>query len=431
MRVHGRYEVAVIGGGQAGLAMSYCLGRRGIDHIVIEKHRVGHDWRTRRWDSFCLVTPNWQCALPGFPYAGDDPYGFMVKDEIIRYLEDYAARFRPPLVEGVAVTAVRTAARGFALDTTDGSCSASCTAENVVLAVGGYHEPDVPRIAERLPASLTSLHSADYRNADQLPAGGVLVVGTGQSGCQIAEDLHLAGRRVHLAVGSAPRVARRYRGKDVVEWLDMMGHYRLPVDEHPLGDRVRDKTNHYVTGRAGGHDIDLRQFAREGMQLHGRLIGVRGSVVEFAGDLAANLDAADATSERIKDGIDKYIAAQRIDAPSEPRYQPVWTPGAHQPRLDLVAAGMTSVIWCTGFRANWRWVEVPIFDGAGYPRNVRGVTAVDGLYVLGLPWLHTWGSGRLSGVGDDASYLADRIAARTSGVERSPATRDDRSHAPV
>ncbi len=415
MRVHGTYDVVVIGGGQAGLAMSYCLGRRGIDHLVIEKHRIAHDWRERRWDSFCLVTPNWQCALPGFPYAGDDPHGFMAKDAIVRYLEDYAASFRPPIIEGVAVTHLAASARGYELATSAGDCST----RSVVLAVGGYHAPDVPRIAERLPPSIAQLHSAAYRRPAQLPSGGVLVVGTGQSGCQIAEDLHLAGRRVHLAVGGAPRTARRYRGKDVVEWLDAMGYYRLAVDKHPLGDRIRDRTNHYVTGRDGGRDIDLRKLAVEGMQLHGRLVDLHGGTAQFADDLAHNLDQADAVAESIKDSIDAYITAQRIDAPAESRYQPVWAASDPPRRLDLAAAGITTVIWCTGFRADWRWIDVPIFDGRGYPRNVRGVTAADGLYVLGLPWLHTWGSGRMSGVGDDAEFLAARIAARQD-ASRSP-----------
>jgi putative flavoprotein involved in K+ transport len=189
-----------------------------------------------------------------------------------------------------------------------------------------------------------------------------------------------------------------------------MGHYRMPVGKHPLGDRVRDKTNHYVTGRDGGHDIDLRAFAVEGMQLHGRLVDLRGTSVAFAADLAANLDRADAAAENIKDSIDAFIAARDIEAPTEPRYRAVWRPGDEPRTLDLAAAGISAVIWCTGFRSDWHWVELPIFDGGGYPRNDRGVTALEGIYVLGLPWLHTWGSGRLSGVGDDAEYVAERIA---------------------
>ena len=404
-----RYPVIVAGGGQAGLAISHCLKRRDIDHLVLEKHRLAHEWRERRWDTFCLVTPNWQCRLPGFPYPGPEPHGFMVKDEIIRYLEDYARSFDPPLREGVEVTALRgDGAGGFQLTTSLGLIDADA----VVIATGGYHAPAIPRLAERLPPRIAQLHSCQYRNPQALPAGPVLVVGTGQSGCQIAEDLHLAGRRVHLSVGSAPRTARRYRGKDVVEWLEEMGHYTVPVENHPLKQRVRDKANHYVTGRDGGRDIDLRQRAREGMALHGRLREVREDRVLFADDLRQNLDQADAVAESIKSSIDKYIAAHQLAAPEEPRYRPVWEPDA--PAAELPLAEIAAVVWCTGFRPDYRWVELPLFDGAGHPFHQRGVSPVDGVYFLGLPWQHTWGSGRLAGVAVDAAYLADQIAGRSA-----------------
>ncbi|MDT3398235.1 MSMEG_0569 family flavin-dependent oxidoreductase [Streptomyces sp. B1866] len=403
------YPVAVVGGGQAGLSMSHCLQRRGVEHVVIEAHRVGHEWRERRWDSFCLVTPNWQCRLPGFPYRGPDPHGFMGRDEIVRYLEDYAASFRPPLVEGVRVTRLRRADGGaFRLTTTAGDL----TAGQVVVATGPYHTPAVPRIAERLPGSLVQLHSARYRNPDQLPEGAVLVVGSGQSGCQIAEDLHLAGRQVHLAVGSAPRVARFYRGRDCVAWLDEMGHYARPIDAHPDTDAVRTRVNHYVTGRDGGRDIDLRAFARDGMRLYGHLTGVDGGSCAFADDLAASLDHADAVAEGIKDAIDAHIAARGLDAPYEPRYTPVWRPPDGQPRtLDLAAAGVGCVVWATGFARDHRWIEVPAFDGRGYPMHWRGATSCPGLYFLGLPWQYRWGSGRFEAVGDDAEFLAGHIDA--------------------
>ena len=409
--------VVIIGGGQAGLAMSHCLEQRNIEHVVLEKHRVGHEWRERRWDSFCLVTPNWQCDLPGFPYPGPDPHGFMKRDEIVRYLEAYARSFAPPLREGVAVTKLRVnhgPGGGYQLETSAGDCHA----QHVVVATGGYHIPAIPRLGERMPGRLAQLHSAHYKNPRSLPPGEVLIIGTGQSGCQIAEDLHLAGRRVHLCVGGAPRTARRYRGKDVVEWLDLMGHYDLPVHEHPLGELVRAKANHYVTGRDGGHDIDLRQFAREGMRLYGRMLDVRDGVLHLAGDLRHNLDQADAVAESIKTGIDKYIAAKGLDAPPEPRYHPGWQPGAQadgdDARLELADTDITAVIWATGFRPDYRWLEVPVFDGKGHPVHQRGVTAAEGLSFIGLPWLYTWGSGRFSGVGRDAQYLAERIDAQLS-----------------
>ena len=276
------HAVAVIGGGQAGLSISWYLTRSGIDHVVFEKHRAGHAWRAERWDTFCLVTPNWQCQLPGFPYQGPDPHGFMLRDEIIDYMDAFVASFNPPLREGVTVRNVRANGQhGFMLDATDGLH----TADQVVIAAGGYQIPIIPRCAERLSGDIVQIHSSLYRNPDQLPEGAVLVVGSGQSGCQIAEDLHLAGRKVHLCVGDAPRVARRYRGKDVVEWLHLMGYYDLPVHEHPLREGVRDKTNHYVTGRDGGRDIDLRQRALEGMELYGRLLDVRGDSLLLDDDL--------------------------------------------------------------------------------------------------------------------------------------------------
>jgi putative flavoprotein involved in K+ transport len=411
----GHRRVVVIGGGQAGLAMSYCLKQRGIDHVLLEKRRVGFEWRERRWDTFCLVTPNWQCRLPGFPYPGTDPHGFMSKDEIVRYLEDYARAFSPPLIENTSVTGMRPSATGgWDLTTTAGDCHA----EQVVIATGGYHTPAIPRLAERLPDSLLQLHSSAYRNPDQVrPGGDILVVGTGQSGCQIAEDLHIAGRRVHLCVGSAPRTARRYRGRDVVDWLEDMGYYTLPVEQHPLGEKVRANANHYVTGRDGGRDIDLRQRALEGMRLYGRLEKVTDGSLELAADLKQNLDRADAVAESIKASIDKFIAARAIDAPTEAGYVPVWAPTDDVRALHLARAGITSVIWCTGYRADYGWVDAPIFNGRGYPVHQRGVTAAEGLYFLGLPWLHTWGSGRFSGVANDATYLAERIQSRP-GVAR-------------
>ncbi|HEX4449033.1 MAG TPA: MSMEG_0569 family flavin-dependent oxidoreductase [Polyangiaceae bacterium] len=409
-----RRAVAVIGGGQAGLSMSYCLKARGIDHFVFEKNRIGHEWRDRRWDTFCLVTPNWQCQLPGYPYKGPEPFGFMKREEIVRYLESYAASFQPPIFEGAAVAGLRRRPGGaFEIETTLGTC----VVDQVVVAVGGYHVPSIPRIGERLPADLLQIHSCDYRNPESLPDGDVMVVGTGQSGCQIAEDLHLAGKRVHLCVGSAPRTARRYRGKDVVEWLDAMGYYRMPVHEHPLKERVRGKANHYVTGRDGGRDIDLRKFAREGMQLYGRLLEAKDGVLEFADDLKANLDQADAVSESIKRTIDKYLETNGVDAPSEAPYAAVWEPKEAPRQLDLAKANVRSVVWSTGFRADYRWIELPAFDGKGYPAHQRGVSPVEGLHFLGLPWQYTWGSGRFSGVADDATFLADRIGAR---LEQAP-----------
>jgi putative flavoprotein involved in K+ transport len=338
----------------------------------------------------------------------------MLREEIVDYLDGFIASFTPPLHEGVSVKGLKANAQhAYTLDTTAGTF----IADQVVVASGGYQIPVVPRCAERLPADIVQVQSSQYRSPAQLPEGAVLVVGSGQSGCQIAEDLHLAGRKVHLAIGDAPRVARRYRGKDVVEWLHLMGYYDLPVHEHPLREGVRDKTNHYVTGRDGGRDIDLRQRALEGMELYGRLLDVGGNRLVFDDDLAQCLDQADAVSESIKTSIDGFIAKSAIAAPDDARYRPVWTPPHERAQLDFRAADIRSIVWCIGFRTDYSWIDLPVFNGRGQPAHVRGVTPVPGIYFLGLPWLYTWGSGRFSGVARDAEYLAEHIEARV-GMNR-------------
>jgi putative flavoprotein involved in K+ transport len=399
------YPVVVIGGGQAGLSVSYCLMERGIEHVVLERNRIAHSWRQERWDTFCLVTPNWQCQLPGFPYHGPDPYGFMVKDSIVKYIEEYVAFFNPPVEEGVAVSALRRLPGGFELTTSRGNI----TADQVVLATGGYPIPIVPSMAAGLPTSILQVHSSDYKNPAQLPPGEVLVVGSGQSGCQIAEDLHLAGRKVHLCVGNAPRCARVYRGKDVVEWLHEMGYYDVTIDTHPNKETVREKTNHYVTGRDGGHDLDLRKFALEGMRLYGLLSAIDGSRLSFAPGLRENLDGADSVYNGINRSIDAYIEKEHIDAPPPSVYTPAWAPEEEALSVDAETLGITSIIWCIGFRTDYAWVMLPVFDAKGHPVHRRGVTDVPGLYFIGLPWLNTWGSGRFSGVGSDAHHIVGKV----------------------
>jgi len=409
--------VVVVGGGQAGLSVSYCLAQQGIPHVVLEAERVGHSWRTERWDSFCLVTPNWQCRLPGYPYAGPDPQGFMGRDAIVAYLEAYAASFDPPLRQGVRVEALEPSGEGFSLRTSRGALSA----DHVVVATGSYHRARIPAYAKELPPSIVQLHSSEYRSPNSLPSGAVLVVGSGQSGCQIAEDLLLAGRDTHLVVGDAPRCARRHRGKDVVEWLDQMRYYDIPIDRHPNREQVRDRTNHYVTGRDGGRDIDLRAFAKAGMKLYGRLDRIHSGTLGFALDLRKNLDGADDVYRSINRTIDAFIAERGIDAPKSPEYQPVWEPDSEVTSLDVAAAGITSVVWSIGFSADFAWVKAPVFDERGYPVHERGVSPVPGLYFVGLPWLYTWGSGRFSGVGRDAAHLVDVVQRRftTSVAQRS------------
>ena len=404
--------VVVVGGGQAGLSISWHLTARGVEHVVMERSTAGHEWVDGRWDAFTLVTPNRQCRLPGQPYAGQDPDGFMPAAEVVAMIAGYAAASGAPLHEGVEVLDV-SLREGEGYDVT--TSSGTVTADAVVVATGGYHRPRIPTaLAALLPAGIVQLHSSRYRSPQQLPGGAVLVVGTGQSGAQITEDLHLAGADVHLAVGGAPRVARRYRGRDCMTWLEQMGVYDRTAPARRGGAAAVEKTNHYVTGRAGGHDLDLRAFARDGAHLHGRALDVdprRPGVLRLAPTLGASLDAADAVAESIKDDIDAWIAARGLDAPAERRYTPVWAPEDEHDELDLAAAGVTAVVWATGYHPDYSWVQAPVFDGRGRPRQNRGVTACPGLFFLGLPWMTTWGSGRFLGVADDAEHLAGEVVA--------------------
>ncbi|MDM7886793.1 MSMEG_0569 family flavin-dependent oxidoreductase [Curtobacterium sp. RHCKG23] len=412
------FEAVVVGGGQAGLAVSHGLVASGVHHVVIERDTVAHEWRDGRWDAFTLVTPNWHCRLPGYPYDGSDPDGFMTRDETYAWVRRYADTFDAPVAEGIAVERVeRRAGGGFTVRTSAGTV----TADTVTSATGGYHRPVVPTWADELPARVHQVHSHEYRNARSLPDGAVLVVGTGQSGTQIAEDLLLEGREVHLALGRAPRVARSYRGRDCMTWLAEMGVYDVPVATRGLAKR--ESTNHYVTGRGGGRDVDLRAFALQGMHLHGRATGIADGGVTFGGGLAADLDHADSVAESIKDDIDRYIDRVGLDVPQEPRYVPVWrpddtAPGA-PPALPLDAIG--TVVWAIGFRADWSWLgDLGVLDAESMPVHDRGVTEVPGFQFIGLPWMHTWGSGRFHAVARDAEHVAGVVTARVRPAVPAP-----------
>ncbi|GAA3651984.1 MSMEG_0569 family flavin-dependent oxidoreductase [Microbacterium marinilacus] len=400
------YPAVIVGGGQAGLSLSRHLVEAGVRHVVVERDTVAHEWRDGRWDNFTLVTPNWHCRLPGYAYDGPEPDGFMTRDEVHAWVRGYAGSFDAPVAEGVAVTGVAAMpGGGFRVTTSAGAI----TADTVTAATGGYHEPVVPGWADALPESVAQVHSHEYRSAARLPDGPVLVVGSGQSGTQIAEDLLLEGRTVHLALGRAPRVARFYRGRDCMTWLAQMGLYDVPVAARGLAKR--ESTNHYVTGRDGGRDIDLRAFALRGMRLHGRALGVAGGRLRFDDSLAASLDHADSVAESIKNDIDAYIAREGIEAPPEARYEAVWRPEPGGSEIPLDELG--SVVWAVGFRADWSWLgDLDVRDADGHPAHDRGVTRVPGFQFLGLPWLHTWGSGRFHAIARDAEHAAAAVVAR-------------------
>ncbi|MCV7432377.1 MSMEG_0569 family flavin-dependent oxidoreductase [Mycolicibacterium bacteremicum] len=406
----GHIPVAVIGGGQAGLSVSWYLGRAGVEHVVLEAGTPVHAWADTRWDNFTLVTPNWHCRLPGYSYTGPDPDGFMTRDQVVDWLHGWLQTFDPPLRTHTRVTrVVNHTEGGFELTLDSATGRETLTCEQVVIATGGYPLPIIPAYATALDPAVQQLHSEQYRNADQLPDGAVLVVGTGQSGAQIAEDLHLAGRTVHLAVGGAPRVARTYRGRDCMTWLSDMGLYDRPAAQYPGGKAAIEKTNHYVTGRDGGRDVDLRQFALEGMRLYGTLADGKDSTLRFEPTLSAALDHADSVYNSICADIDAHIDRTGIQAPPPSRYAPVWQPDTDPTTLDLQAEGVTSVVWAIGYRPDYRWIEASAFDGAGRPMQTRGITNVTGLSFVGLPWMHTWGSGRFLGIDRDARHIADAI----------------------
>ncbi|NDV50306.1 MSMEG_0569 family flavin-dependent oxidoreductase [Salipiger sp. PrR003] len=410
--------VVIVGGGQAGLSTAYCLKIKGIESIVFERHEKFHSWRKSRWDSFCLVTPNWQCRLPDFhydrEYGGTDPDGFMLKDEITDYVDAFAAMAQPDLRENVEVTrVVPDAEGGFTVETSIGTW----TCDQVVIATGGYDTPIEPPYAKNLSPEVFQMHSADYRNVDQFPEGGVLIVGTGQSGVQLMEDFCRAGRDVHLAVGPAPRSPRKYRGRDATDWLYDAGHYAITIAEHPDPVKALTQTNHYMSGRDGGKEIDLRRFhVEQGVELYGSLADMDGTTVKFLPDLTKNLDDADRSYVGIRTQIDAYIAREGIDAPEEPTFEKLWKPQAERTEIDLAEAGITSVLWAIGFRPDYSWIEADVFDARGKPIFDRGVTEHPGLHFIGLGWLNTWGSGRFLGIEEDSRHLAGQIAAQLAGA---------------
>jgi putative flavoprotein involved in K+ transport len=404
--------VAVIGAGQAGLAISYYLTQQARTHVVLEKDRqVGSAWRHGRWDSFTLVIPNWSVRLPGFPYRGEQPDGFMNRAEIVNHLEQYASSFGAPVRFGVTVTAVDPApSGGYLVSTTDGDTYA---AANVVVATGSYQFPRPTKLAEAFPAYVAQLHSSLYRNPDGLPPGAVLVVGSADTGCQIVEELFESGRQVYLCVGRSSRRPRRYRGKDAVFWTVTLGGMNQTVDQLP-DPSARFAGNPHLTGRNGGHTLSLHHFARNGVVLLGRLIDVHGDSIVLAPDLQDNLAFADKGSDDFKNNVDAFVRENGMDVPAkEPDPTDEVRSDASRnspPTLDLQAAGITSVIWANGYGFDYSWVHLPVLESWGYPIQQRGVTRFPGLYFLGMNLLHSRKSGILFGVGEDAAHVAADIA---------------------
>jgi putative flavoprotein involved in K+ transport len=406
-----RIENVVVGGGQAGLAMSYHLKRLGREHVVIERGRVGQSWRSERWDSLMFQFPNSSIQLPGYTYESDDPDGYVPKDEIVRFVENYAALIDAPLFCGLRVIALRqnSASGRLLVETEQGP---SFEAVNVVVATGPFHLPQIPAFAAAMPVELFQVHSRDYRNPSQLAAGAVLVVGSGASGSQIAEELHQAGRKVYLSTGRFHKTPRRYRGRDIYWWFEVLGIWHRPLELQPEVRNLR----FVVTGAGGGHDIDLRRFAVDGMTLLGRLLGYADGKLLIAADLENTLAKGDAWFASLKKRMDDYaeksgmmLSKESLMEESVPALPP-WSRPITE--LDLRSAGITSVVWCSGFRYDFTWVKLPILNDAGEPLHQRGVTQYPGLYFLGLRRTYAVSSALLAGVGNDAAFIADHIAAR-------------------
>ncbi|HYJ09587.1 MAG TPA: alpha/beta fold hydrolase [Polyangiaceae bacterium] len=409
-------ETLVIGGGQAGLATSYFLSKAGIEQLVVERREeLGGAWHDR-WDSFHLVAPNFCLLLPGMPYSGPDPEAFMPRAGVIEYVKAYANFCAAPVRLGCAIRRLSVVGNTFEAEAE----STTFSAREVVLATGPYPKPKRPKLAKQLAPHVQQLHSQDYRRPGQLAQGGVLVVGTGQSGTQIAEELLRAGRDVHLAVSMCPGVPRRYRGRDIIYWLlkSFQNRERLELPFPTVGDlptpAARFDCNPHCSGNDGGHDINLRRFARQGMHLYGRLEAVDGAQLEFSSDLAERLRFADSKfDEEFRPLFDAYIAAAGVTAPPDDRPKPDDFVPPVVTRLDLDAANIANVIWATGYALDFSWVDLPIFDEWGYPRHVRGVTEQPGLYVVGLPWLYSEPSSVFAGVGDDARYVVEHLVAHS------------------
>ena len=401
-----RVDTLVVGGGQAGLAMSEHLGKAGVPHLVLERQRIAERWRSERWDSLVANGPAWHDRFPGMEYPGIDPDGFPGKESVADYFVAYAKMIAAPIRCGVEVRSVTANAGrpGFRAETSAGAIEAA----RVVVATGPFQRPIIPPIVP-VDSKILQIHSTSYRNPAQLPEGAVLVVGAGSSGTQIADELSRAGRRVFLSVAAHGRPPRRYRGRDFVWWLGVLGKWDLETP--PLGAA---HVTIAVSGAYGGSTIDFRQLAARGMTLVGRAESFKDGVMTFAPGLAASIAKGDADYLAVLDEADAYIARNGLDLPPEPEARAIGPAPlcVTEPilKLDLAEAGIGAIIWATGFAQDFNWLRLDAFDAKGKPKHRRGVSTVPGLYFLGLPWLSRRGSSFIWGVWHDARFLAEHIS---------------------
>ena len=400
-------ETLIIGGGQAGLAMSEHLSKRGKPHLIVERHRIAERWRSERWDSLVANGPAWHDRFPSKTFSAD-PDSFATKDQIVDYFVAYAEQIEAPIRTGVEVTALhaRMAGFGFRAETSEGVIEAT----NVIVATGPFQRPIIPTIVPT-ESGIDQIHSANYRNPAQLRDGAVLVVGAGSSGVQIADELLRAGRRVYLSVGPHNRPPRRYRGRDFVWWLGVLGEWNTKI--------VAPGTEHVtiaVSGARGGHTVDFRDLAARGITLLGSTRGYKDSVMEFAPDLAKSIARGDANYLSVLESADAYVAQSHIGLPEEPQAHQIGPDPdcvAHPlVQLNLETSGVTSIVWATGYALDFSWIKLNAFDQKGHPVHRLGVSELPGLYFLGLSWLSRRASAFIWGVWHDADYLASHIAGR-------------------
>ncbi|HEX9183432.1 MAG TPA: NAD(P)-binding domain-containing protein [Burkholderiales bacterium] len=414
-----RTDVLVIGAGHAGLAMSRCLAERSIDHVVLERGEVANSWKTERWDSLRLLTPNWQSRLPGYEYAGEDPHGYRTMPETIAFLEGYARATSAPVRTHIAVTSLRRTGQGYAAQTSRGQWRSRA----VVVASGACNLPGIPQFAAELPASVASLSSQRYRNSTQLEEGGVLVVGASATGVQLAEEIHRSGRPVTLAVGEHIRMPRRYRGRDIQWWMDAAGILDLRHDEIDDLGRAREVPSLQLTGNEEGRTLDLNALSAIGVRLTGRLAGIRGGKALFSGALANQAALSDLKMNRLLEAIDRWAARAGLDSevPPPERFAPTRIEASPPLSLDFAGSGIRTVLWATGYRPDYSWLQVPVLDRKGRIRHDGGVVEdAPGLYVMGLPFLRRRKSALIDGAGDDARELAAHLASHLAGEAAVP-----------
>ena len=411
------YDVVVVGGGQAGLGTSYVLKKHGLNHILFETGLVGETWRSQRWDSFAVNTPNSFNQLPGDPYQGDFPDGFLLRDELVNYFQSYSEKFDLPINTGVTVTSVIKDGEIFVLETANNQGELKkVKTKNIVVASGYMQKPSFPKLMKLVPDHVTQLHAGTYRNPEEISQGGVVVVGGGQSGVQIAEELAVAGKEVYLCSSKAGRLPRRYRGKEIMFWWEEIGYWdEVKADDLNKHAAITTGVSPIVSGVGPmGHTISFQSLAKKGVKIVGRLIGIENKELIFDNSTKDNIKFGDLASEQYKKAVDDYLSENGIEPPpleSDPSDfpDPNGESASEIDRLNFEDADVNTIIWATGFKGNFEWLNLPVFDEDGIPIHSLGISPVDGVYFIGFPWISKRRSGIIGGIEDDANTIVANI----------------------